>query len=549
MTRILLPAFILIHILLLDAIGQVRTEIPKDFDYEHWPYPFYEEVSSRLKELASKYPKFARTYSIGKSGEGRDLIVIEITNEDTGPGESKPALWIQAGIHAREASGRQIVPYFIQRLLESSVHNSEETQLLDTRTFYVMPIFDVDVGEKTFSRHPAWPGYKQEDHEGRDLDGDGYITTMRVKDPTGTRYPSALDSRIMLRIRSRNGERWNYVPTIWNGQFFKEENPEYFEDELAPRDQRYRLYTEGDAVSEPNQAIDEREPANFNRNWSAEWRAEQPGAGPHPFSLPEVKAVAQFISSHKNIFFCYSFHSNGSSRNILVRPQMDHPYEFMPPEDNDFYFRLGGKWAALTGGDIMVNTWYSQELLAGYYHWDHKGFFPDWVYMQQGIHAISPEVDTYGKDYDGDGYITAFEKLRWNDEELEGKYFAPWKPYEHPTLGNVEIGGWRSNPSFGDRLKEQCNVHYKLLLHVAGLAPSLRIKSLKAESVAGGKYRIVAEVQNQGWLATYVTRNAQKIRRDQPIIAKINVTGGRVVNSELMKNIGHILGKFSYIRR
>ena len=127
MTRILLPAFILIHILLLDAIEQVRTEIPKDFDYEHWPYPFYEEVSSRLKELASKYPKFARTYSIGKSGEGRDLIVIEITNEDTGPGESKPALWIQAGIHAREASGRQIVLYFIQRLLESSVHNSEET--------------------------------------------------------------------------------------------------------------------------------------------------------------------------------------------------------------------------------------------------------------------------------------------------------------------------------------------------------------------------------------------------------------------------------------
>ena len=111
---------------------------------------------------------------------------------------------------------------------------------------------------------------------------------MRVKDPTGTRYPSALDSRIMLRIRSRNGERWYYVPTIWNGQFFKEENPEYFEDELAPRDQRYRLYTEGDAVSEPNQAIDEREPANFNRNWSAEWRAEHPGAGPHPFSLPEV---------------------------------------------------------------------------------------------------------------------------------------------------------------------------------------------------------------------------------------------------------------------
>ena len=29
--------------------------------------------------------------------------------------------------------------------------------------------------------------------------------------------------------------------------------------------------------------------------------------------------------------------------------------------------------------------------------------------MQQGIHAISPEIDTYGKDYDGDGYVTALK--------------------------------------------------------------------------------------------------------------------------------------------
>ena len=130
------------------------------------------------------------------------------------PAESKPALWIQAGIHAREASGRQIVLYFIQRLLESSAaQNSAEIRLLDTRTFYVLPILDVDGGQKAFTRHPAWPGYKQEDHEGRDLDGDGYITTMRVKDPTGTRYPSAVDPGIMLRTRSRNAERSNYIST------------------------------------------------------------------------------------------------------------------------------------------------------------------------------------------------------------------------------------------------------------------------------------------------------------------------------------------------
>lgn len=356
------------------------------------------------------------------------------------------------------------------------------------------------------------------------------------------------DSRVMLSIRSRNGGRWNCVPTDWNGQFFKEEDPKPIEDELAPRDQRYRLYTEGASVSDTHPAFQERESANFNRNWSAEWRAEQWGAGPYPFSIPEVNSVAQFIASHKNIFFCYDFHSNGSSKNILVRPPMDHPYEFMPPEDNDFYFRLGGVWSAISGGDIMINTWYSQELMAGYYHWDQTGFFPDWAYMHQGLHAISPETDTYGKDYNDDGYITIYETLRWNDEELGGKYFAPWKPYTHPVLGDVEIGGWRSKPSFGERLKKECRIHYKFLLYVSGLSPYLRIKSLKAEPIADGRYRISADVQNQGWLATYVTRNAQKIRRDYPIITSIHLTGGTVVDGAPLKNIGHILGRFSYIR-
>jgi len=103
---------------------------------------------------------------------------------------------------------------------------------------------------------------------------------------------------------------------------------------------------------------------------------------------------------------------------------MDHPYDFLPPEDNDFYFRLAGEWSAISGGDIMMNTWYSQELMAGYYDWRQTGFFNDWAYMHEGVHTITPEIDTYGHDYDDDGYITIYERLRWSDEELGGECFG-----------------------------------------------------------------------------------------------------------------------------
>ena len=32
--------------------------------------------------------------------------------------------------------------------------------------------------------------------------------------------------------------------------------------------------------------------------------------------------------------------------------------------------------------------------------------------------------------------------LRWNDEQLDGKGYVDWYPFEHPQLGEVELGGW-----------------------------------------------------------------------------------------------------------
>ena len=41
--------------------------------------------------------------------------------------------------------------------------------------------------------------------------------------------------------------------------------------------------------------------------------------------------------------------------------------------------------------------------------------------------------------------------MKWNDTDLGGKAFMDWKPYDHPQLGKVEIGGWNRkiyNPTY-----------------------------------------------------------------------------------------------------
>jgi hypothetical protein len=32
--------------------------------------------------------------------------------------------------------------------------------------------------------------------------------------------------------------------------------------------------------------------------------------------------------------------------------------------------------------------------------------------------------------------------LRWSDEQLGGKGYVNWYPFDHPQLGRVELGGW-----------------------------------------------------------------------------------------------------------
>ena len=512
-----------------------------DFDFERWPYPLHREVSDRLDELAALYPNLARTHIIGQSRKGRDLQVIEITNFETGPGETKPALWLDGNIHAFEVTGRQMLWYFAEAVLAGYGKDPVVTRLLDTRTFYVMPIFDADGGESALTRHPAWPEHRPEEHAGRDLDGDGYITRMRIRDPEGESYPSPTDERLMLRVRDRTGGRWSFVPTTL-------EEPEHFEEDLAPPDRRYRVYPEGASLE--REVTDEREETNFNRNWSGEWQRGEPGAGPYPFSLPEVRAVAEFITSHPNIFFTYTIHSGGGARNYIVRPPMSHPFEYMPPEDNDFYTRSGAVWSALSNGGVMNNNYYAQEVKAGRYGETMHGFSNDWAYMQVGIHSLLPEISGAGRDYDEDGYVTQYEILRWNDEEKDGVYFAPWTPYQHPELGEIEIGGYRGLPQgIDDRLEFECGIHYQYLLHIADLSPLLRIVELGAERVGANEHRVTAVFQNQGFLSTYVTRKALEIRLDYPIIARVRVEGGEVAGGEAVKDAGHILGKLAYIRR
>jgi hypothetical protein len=100
-----------------------------------------------------------------------------------------------------------------------------------------------------------------------------------------------------------------------------------------------------------------------------------------------------------------------------------------------------------------------------------------------------------------------------------------WTPFQHPQLGEVEIGGFRPyvtvNPP-ADQLPELGTAHGAFVVELAGMLPRVRIANTEVESHGGGVYTVTAEVENTGLLPTSL-QHGVVCRCVQPTTVQIQV--------------------------
>ena len=114
----------------------------------------------------------------------------------------------------------------------------------------------------------------------------------------------------------------------------------------------------------------------------------------------------------------------------------------------------------------------------------------DGMYLNFGVLAFANEIYDMGRDYDGDGEISEAEQLRYSDEEMDGYAFRAFETYDHPQLGEVEIGGWRkfghNNPPASELAGEvERNVDFALAQ--AEHTPLLRVGGVDVEDLGEGE--------------------------------------------------------------
>jgi len=500
----------------------------------------YQELTEILQAWQAEYPGLMTVDSIGKSYEGRDIWLATLTNFETGPDREKPALWLEANIHAIEVTGCTAALHLIARLLRDYGKDKRVTRALDTRAFYIVPRLNPDGPELALADRPRFirssvrPYPRTDEQDGlqrEDIDGDGRILTMRVPDPNGAWKVHPEEPRLMIR----------------------REPDEDAEDGIF-----YRLLPEGTIRNYDGVMIKLGPPLetlDLNRNFPAEWapESEQRGAGPYPGSEPEIRAELQAIIDRPNVCAYITYHTFSG---VHLRPYSGHDDDHFPTSDLRAFQWIGEEATRITGYpavSVFHDFKYEPKETI-------KGGSDDWLYDHLGVFAWTTEFWAPMKQAGIDDYkfIEWFRDhpveddlklIRWNDEKLDGQGYVAWYPFDHPQLGPVELGGWNSMfcwanipPKF---MEDEISPHGDFaLLHLL-MSPKLELHSLEVFRVGDTTHHIRLVVHNTGWLPTSVTQKAAERKAVRPLEAEITLPdGARLVGGEKKVELDQLTGRW-----
>jgi hypothetical protein len=125
---------------------------------------------------------------------------------------------------------------------------------------------------------------------------------------------------------------------------------------------------------------------------------------------------------------------------------------------------------------------------------------------------------------------------------------VPWYAYEHPQLGEVELGGWHlmetwRNPPF-QYLESEVERFPKWLLWNLLLSPRLELLETEVTALGDDSYKVRLVVHNTGYLPTYTSKKAQEKKAVRGVVAEIELPdGASLASGKLRDDYGQIEGR------
>lgn len=485
-------------------------------------YYDYAQITDFCKRLQAAYPDLVKIEPIGKSVQGKDIWVLIITDFKTDAHENKPAFYADANIHSNELQGSEMLMYKAWYLVESFANVKFIKDLLTDKTFYILPTINPDardhfIKELNTTNSPR-SGLMPVDDDGDglidedtfdDINGDGEITLMRRKTPYGRMKIDPNDPNRMIPVKA--DEVGEYEMLGYEG-----------------------LDNDGDG------RINEDGPGRYdpNRDWGWNWQPDyiQGGALKYPFSLPETRAVMEFVMKHPNIAGAQSYHNYGGM--FLRGPGAEEDQIYYNQQDVAVYDVIGKLGEKLVPGYNYYTLY--KDLYTVY------GGEIDWLASSRGIFTFSNELMTayllFNAKPTGENRFQDNQFYEFDKYMLFGDAFVDWKPAKHPQYGDIEVGGFKKNyvrnhPGF--LLEYDGHRNMSFTMYHADQMPKLEVQKVEKQSLAGGFTQITATVANMRIIPTHSSHDIRfKIERPDYISLK----GAEVVAGMLMQNLDFNVG-------
>lgn len=477
-------------------------------------YLDHDQLTSAVRRLAASHGNLAAVSSLAKTDGGRDVWLLTLGRRQGRDVDSRPALLVVANIEANHLVGSAAALHTAEHLLAQYGRDDAVTRLLEERTVYVIPRANPDGAELAFTLRAYETPYKPYRGDaakgglnvrelGRDLNGDGLVTLMRVRDPEGEMIADSADARLLRRADRARAERGAWKVLV-----------EGIDPDVV--DAYVPMGTDG---------------VNLNRNFPHEYLYFTPHAGPHMVSEVESRALADFVHDRHNIaaVLTFSFHDN-----LLTPPPAQRtapagvtgnpptvPTSILAP-DRPFFEYVSSRYQEVTG-------------LRGEGADGEAGSFPQFVYYQVGLPSFTTPVWTLppAPPAGPGGRGSASRDARWLAylDSLGVDGFVDWAPAQHPTLGAVEVGGFRPNVRVNPPaalLRDAARKHAEFATWLAGQLPAVEVAETRVEPRGDNVFLVTAVIANEQYLPTQLSMG-QRIRFNRPITVRLLPAAGATV--------------------
>ncbi len=451
---------------------------------DYTKYLFYNDIEEHLLYLADKYPDMIKLDILEETDEGRKIYLAEISENVKSPEtKEKGGYYVQGAIHANECGGSSAAMHLIDTLL------SQKPDVLKDVVFYIIPRVNPDNVELNMLTNVDARSRIERDLRrlenvviNKDMNGDGKILQMRVKNPLGNYKEVAPGVMIPRTNQDKEGEF-------------------------------YDVFTEG-IIENYNGTLPTYSIRNYdyNRCFPTGWQPK-PESGEYPLRDKETRAVAEFLVTHPNIFACLDFH-NGT--NGILFPNLAEPQP--NKEDLSLLKYVGNIASEITELPLIDSHAYSGfkqccGIMNQFCHYS-LGISYYTVELGNGLNDIGIETN---KPYN---YFQSLKAVSEYEEENGNHVFYPFEPFNHPQLGDVEIGGSFRGTGYFMHPKNLAPLVEKttqFAIKHASMGPELKIDNCEALELGNSIVRIRAQIKNIGIFGTKVIKGTDSYQAGYPV--------------------------------